>query len=262
MALAAPWASAEGVLPSPRILYHWSSDEALEPWADAIRKAGRFVNKGPMPSVLTTIYAELAGRPLTYAWSHPVTGMGRHAAELYFLPTNPKLERIPSTRPPRLVLMRVRKGARVVVLDTHSSMRDWWRAMPPEAANADVILHRLHTRPKGGASRLDYQEWVILNPDAIEAVTADPQMGRPIVERELQRLRNPRHRYRPEEMHSPHTDFGNAERATITSTLEKYLASGAEGLAPEWRQAWPEPSLAAGFGCRVRDLLSSLVRAR
>ena len=69
----------------------------------------------------------------------------------------------------------------------------------PNLEYYDLILNRAYKKD----GTLEYSEWIVRNPDAIESYSADPKVAAPLLRRELEKLQTPGFEYREEELMSP-----------------------------------------------------------
>lgn len=130
-------------------------------------------------------YPQLRDRPVLYAWTHPVTGMGQDELLLYAGP---------EPRDARLLTLRTRPGARVLELRTPRPCARRFRI--PDLDSADLIDNRIDFR--GGVT---VREWIVLRPEAIADCSADPAALRPFLRREILSLERTGRQYAPEQLH-------------------------------------------------------------
>jgi hypothetical protein len=102
-------------------------------------------------------------RPGLFGWHNPVGALVGGTGEIY-------------GNHESMVAMKLRKNLRLGLVITANN--SWTKKLidPSLAAQYDLILHVTGYILNGESKFLDvYREWVLINPDAVEAFTADPK---------------------------------------------------------------------------------------
>ncbi len=208
-------AAANAPLAPPPYLFHWTSHSKLVRMAAETPKAGALPLRTLRADQTVVIHhPELAGKPGIYTTSHPVTGISISPSEVYGRPED--------GHPGRLLVLKPKRDARVVRIQTTAQNAKGEKI--PGIENADLLYNETF----GADGKLMYREWIVLNPEAIENFTADPQAMREVLQQELARLKSGNPNYAPEERFS----LGSLDVKTWTTVLEQYLTAGAEGIPP------------------------------
>ncbi|MBI4424778.1 MAG: hypothetical protein HY554_13685 [Elusimicrobia bacterium] len=213
---------AQASPPIPEHLFHWTTHRSLAWMAEQNPNPG-LVPMQTIPSEPWVVRGRpgLIGRQGTFAWSNPVTSV---AGSVFPDGTQEMYGRFGREgQPPRLLVMKPAKDARVLELTTKTEQATYPLA-DLDFARYDLVYHTAY-HPDG---RWKYHEWIVLDPRKIEAFTADPEFIRPLIEPYLSRLRDPGRAFARGELHAssvqPHPFLGH---------VEAFLAGGKEGIPPE-----------------------------
>lgn len=163
----------------PETLFHWTTERHLKTLEtnriddDAL---GFRSLMGNVPPIVVGTIPDLKYRPGIFTSANPVTGVGYNAGEMYV--------RNDSTTgsPPLLLVLKMKPGIKRAAVVTNDLTQ-----VPIVLGNptrADVI-HHVYIDNMGVA----LQEWIILNPLAVESAVADPGVVRPILEEKLQQVK-------------------------------------------------------------------------
>lgn len=199
--------------PIPRYLYSWQPLQHLLDLANQIN--GDPDRNWPLLEIsqeeflVTRSCPDMIGRPATYAWINPLSPTGADLNETY-----------------GEVLVRIEidseKASAKFVKGSKSKSTN-----PVDINGVDLIYHDIG----------HFHEWVLLNPDLIKSVTADPQKMRPELQAALAQLKNPNYRFSRDEVHgNSHTDAPKGEggvyfdinsRKQAIYKIERFLKHGA-----------------------------------
>jgi hypothetical protein len=124
--------------------------------------------------------------------------------------------------PPRLLLLKPKASAKIVKVITKNEGRGRPKNNPTSVEGYDIIYNEAYDKH----GKRKYREWIILNPDAVEDFTADPEAMRPILENELRKLKIPRFHYPEEDLFYT----GVENKAAWKRSLEGVLESGKGGI--------------------------------
>lgn len=161
----------------PKTLYHWIWKHQLsDDWRLITIRTKKEL---PLPWIqeshlISEGIKRLAGRNGLFVWTHPVTGLGTDPTEIYGdVPIQIK------TKPePARVLT-------VITADGH--------LLPIAKATLDQVdaIHhyRMEQLEDGQWVRL-WEEWILLNPKAVERFSADPRDIKPILSRSIKKIEN------------------------------------------------------------------------
>ncbi len=159
-----------------------------------------------------------------YAWSHPVTGMGLGDHERYAT----EYEGRTST----LVLLKPKVDATFGVYV--SDPDGWVNNDTPLAPATDFVLH-IRLRGK----KIIWQEWAMLNPQALEWATDSPDRIQPIVEpllRNFDPKTMPKQLFHdPESYYVPH-DYSKFFSRYLNPPCKTFLASFHERVGAFWKR--------------------------
>jgi len=148
-------------------LYHWTSVESLKRLEkDSQGNGFPFLKKVATNAVLGKYFPDLRGKPAFFVWKNALGGIGTSKQEIY-----------PPAEDPALIRFKMRKGLRVLLLQSDQVVD----RTPVDLKGVDVIFHD---------NRFVFKELVIVNPDAIEAFTADPQVLREDMNRTMALFRS------------------------------------------------------------------------
>jgi hypothetical protein len=211
----------------PSQLYHWTDEQGVKQLGSSLDAEGALTivpAKPPKGTVehLDSYVPWLTKMPKLFAWTHPVTGMG-----FDFDSRNTSLIDVYGDI---LVKIDLNKVPSSKVLTVHSSDDGVESTVKPK----DVwLVHHFHY---GNATfdvrrkqkDLLFEEWIITNPAAVKAITADPEALAPILETELRQLKSSRFKYPQEALHRKNgAGFANradARKEIIIPTLETYVS--------------------------------------
>lgn len=200
-----------GITP-PRFVYHWTKLTSLETFGaslDANGKVREFASNRDVPKILKS-WPKLhdPNAPLFFTWMHPITGMhGGH--EEFYGDTLLKIE------------LDVEKARTVLVQESpwsfHRPMRDGFNF-----SGVDIVV-RL-----GPVSEI-----VILNPNVIVRMTADPAALAPELGAHLPLLEDPDFRYADNLRHISEViaPFYNREALAV---VKKFLATDRSSIPPQF----------------------------
>lgn len=156
-------AAAEEVA-RPEYLYHWTSAAGLEELAAA--QSGLMIRRlKPLKgSGLALHWAFYENKEGIFAWENPVGAISTGLEKYAQVGSNGE--------PPRLIVFKLKKNVVVAEVSSRFNQRIIDEGETPlRIRSAKVILH--HSLTASGKRR--FSEWVIVDPDAIEGVTADPK---------------------------------------------------------------------------------------
>ena len=185
-----------GTISPPPLLFHWMSQGSAQSLAAPLSNSNE-----PLPLKLLPLkivdpsariamaHPDLSGRAGLFAWTHPVLGMGTQPTENYGAdPWYPD-------RSPILLVMRPKPDARVRVIDSEiyerivDGEKKWITEVDlGTVENADLVYHRMRihrldsrTNDADPLGEPFLQEWIVLEPSAIESFTADKETGMEIL---------------------------------------------------------------------------------
>ncbi len=230
-------------LAPPAYLFHWTSHSKMQRMAKLNPDPERFPQRFIKSYQLVTVqHPQLAGLPGLFAWSNPLNGMAASPEELYAWKEKGYAA--------RLLAAKIKPDASVIEIRTDIG------APPrniPGLENYDLILNRAFNEQ----GRPAYSEWIILNPDAVQDFTADPERIRPLIEAELRKLKNPAFHYAPEEM------FSDFEDRTLWRNIAKgYLAGGTRGIPQALLRNMKTPEINNLEGCAATALTQILKKTQ
>lgn len=231
---------------APRFLFHWSSSASLDWMFKNNSSSGRM----PMQTfrgseiLVKSFFFFRSGMSATFAWHHPTAAMAAGPTEIY--------AKSRGQIPARLLIIQPKRGARVLELDSYVGKTN---PLPIQSIEEVDLVFHTHRRSGG---KIDFQEWVVLNPEAIENFTADPLVIRNILMEELSRMRDPlgmeiddADRLFPRKVHK------------MPQELELYLQSSTGDLAPALLRPFDQASLESYYGelkARMRPSCLSILR--
>ena len=194
--------------PAPPNLFHWLSRDVLDKMAnqvwlspDPLRLPMR--NMHPADAILKNVKG-LEGTSALFTWSNPVTGMAASPYEVYG---------------DRAILIRMPPHpVRVLELETDDAKG----AVPTVDPSQFDVVH--HVRRDAKSQKVIWEEWIITNPAAVESWTADPNIIRPLVQKEVKRIERGE-KYSADEVFQRGTD----KAGTLLFNSKKYLAKPANG---------------------------------
>lgn len=190
---------------APYVLYHWSSSDGLERWANEIETENEFLLKKMTNSGFTSAYPNFEGARGVFAWSHPTTGMGAisNGVNEWYAKTKKY-----SNAPPRLTVIHLKDRAEVVELNT---VVDYSQPGLPVLVSTDprgknlspgdgtgLILHKIIDSK---TKKVMLQEYIILKRGYIESISSDPVEFENLLLNEIEFLRTDR-RFSEIELHS------------------------------------------------------------
>ncbi|MEQ1876960.1 MAG: hypothetical protein ABL958_09970, partial [Bdellovibrionia bacterium] len=146
-----------------RYLYHWAPASKADRMTNALAvskvAAMRFIHKNQN---IGRAFPSLVGRRALYTGQDPFGSMYISSDEIY--------AKVEKGRRPSVFRIELEPAAHVAILETTQWGNDGIRARVDQPSlDADVILHRNYS---GG--KLYYEEWIVLNPNAIRRIEKDP----------------------------------------------------------------------------------------
>lgn len=198
----------------PKYLFHWTSQEGITKLAETNKGSDKApVGKIAADHFLAQCFPALNEQRGIYSWSHPTNAVAAHTDEVY-AKTGAKGE------PPRLIIMKPKKSARVLGLKAHRDKNCGKKENNPKDLHRYDLIYHEYTSEGG---KYTFREWVVLNPDAIEAFSASPSALPREVREEMLRSTKPEFKFKPDEVFFENTDVDWKFRKKI---VDAYLKSG------------------------------------
>jgi len=250
-------ASAQGIAADtpqvqlPERLFRWMSPEGLRRLADRMKVDGRV----PLKTIASTgeiealayFRPEFRGRDALFLWSHPFTGMGAGKGEWYARPGNGGRE------PARVLMLEPMKDSVTAVLISQMGKEPIQGGT--DLSGIDFVYHVV--LDQGGNEFI--KEWVLLNPEKVRSFTADPEIIKPILKKELDKMSDPLFRFSNSDLHVIDSYMNSQEgRRAIKDTAESYLNASSDNIPKAFLGGLrPDDH---GSGCVSRQL-GSLLRS-
>lgn len=208
---------AEGTPPPPPTLYHWSSLQGLNYLISIQNQEGDIVlpslisnttnstnSTMPRGTMVDSLYPQLRSVRRLFTWSHPTGGLGAGTTEIYG--RNEALLRLDiSPNAKVLHLKGIRDLTNPQVIFYNAS--DGWILTDIADVNLsdyDLVYFEKKTKEKSGSETLNYREWIVINPKIVERITSNHSILAPIIQAEVNKLKNLNFSYSAEELHTPY----------------------------------------------------------
>jgi hypothetical protein len=224
----------------PLELYHWLSARSLEKQATEYATLGFFPLKALNESFFGARFSEFSASPGLFAWSNPVLGMAHDKSEIY-------------GNAERVLRFEIRPEAKTALMV--SSYEGAPVRLPVNPKEYDLILHVVKFRFANGTLGVAFKEWIILNPDIIRSVTADPEVLRPLISPWIAQAKNSGVKFREADMHVSSFYYEPRIREKrMVKSLEKWDALSSEEIPTKFRGKLvlnPNPSAVEEYRCRI-----------
>ncbi len=144
-------------------LFHWTSIDSLERLVKAAKDSKFPFEKIIDPNtMIARSFPQLNGIKGIFNWINPIGGMGASANEMY----EPEKD-------DAMIRFSMKKNLRILMLDSQEGGAPITNL---DLKGVDVIFH---------LREWSFHEFIIINPDAIEAFTSDPDVVRPELEKAI-----------------------------------------------------------------------------
>jgi hypothetical protein len=226
----------------PEVIYHWTNAGILEKIAAEVGTH----HSVPLVDAFTPTnfgahFPEFRGHRGLFGWSHPVTAVGTESVEMY------------GDRP---LKVWIRKNSRTALFVSDAATR-----YPSDELrrNYDVVLHVEMGKARNGKDMARLREWIVLNPDAIEKVSADPELIRKDIAPWFEKLGDPDFHFAENDLHFHGSIYepGHSRDIFLKTKLRQYLRLTSENVPAALRG---ESQLFADPQSKDCEILSRIIK--